>query len=66
MIGTVITGRGNKRSVIERERNLGFSKALAGAIKKYLRIEDRPTYKEVRTELGKRRQRRAKRVSTVD
>lgn len=64
MIGTVITGRGNKRSVIERERNLGFSQALAGAIKKYLRIEDRPTHKVQGTPL--RRQRRAKRVSVVD
>lgn len=36
MIGTVITGRGNNREVIERPRNLGFSQALGKSIKLYL------------------------------
>lgn len=38
MIGTVISGRGNKRLVIERPRNMGFSRALGDSIKQYLGI----------------------------
>lgn len=56
MIGTIVTGRGNRRSVIERPRNLAFSQALSASLKKYLGIPAGAAgYK----------QRRAKRVSVT-
>lgn len=60
MIGTIVTGRGNKREVIERPRNMAFSQALAASLKKYLRIPE--TY---RASVVMRKQRRAKRVSVT-
>lgn len=45
MIGTIVTGRGNKRSVIERPRNMAFSQALAASLKQYLRIPASPPRK---------------------
>lgn len=63
MIGTIITGRGNNREIIERPRNLAFSQALAASLKKYLGIPAGAAgYKSART-VGK--QRRAKRVSVT-
>lgn len=62
MIGTIVTGRGNSRLVIERPRNLIFSQALSASIKKYLGIS------EAREGWGgtrKPKQRRAKRVSVT-
>lgn len=60
MIGTIVTGRGNNRIVIERPRNLGFSQALSASIKKYLGISDARG-----GGTRKPKQRRAKRVSVT-
>lgn len=72
MIGTIITGRGNKREVIERPRNLAFSQALAASLKKYLGIPASAAgYKSARwSQPGPnmqqvRKQRRTKRVSVT-
>lgn len=73
MIGTIITGRGNNREVIERPRNLAFSQALAASLKKYLGIPAGAAgYKSARaTSRGRAlgaaygQQRRAKRVSVT-
>lgn len=64
MIGQVVTGRGNARSVIERPRNMGFSQALSGAIKKYLGIEGVGGI-NAPSEARRPKQRRAKRVSVT-
>jgi len=64
MIGQVVTGRGNARSVIERPRNMAFSQALSGAIKKYLGIGSAPA-SNAPSEARKPKQRRAKRVAVT-
>ena len=68
MIGTVITGRGNKRLVIERPRNMAFSQALAASIKQYMGLSGgvlvKPDFPHERT-YRPFKQRRAKRVSVT-
>lgn len=64
MIGQVVAGRGNSRSVIERPRNMAFSQTLSGAIKKYLGIEGVGGMKAP-SEGRKPKQRRVKRVSVT-
>ena len=68
MIGQVVTGRGNARSVIERPRNMAFSQALAASIKQYMGLAGGVLVKPdfpVESTYRPFKQRRAKRVSVT-